>query len=187
MTASAAPESIAPPPSTFVTVLAWLGILYHGGMLFVGGLEAFMFRQFFRDPAAWKAMMTPPGGMPNAMDVFPFASRMLWGLLVGLLVWALVGLAASIGLLRRRNWARVTTIVLLALSIAWMLAMLAIQVMTAGITLPPPAEGVPDMTGMIRSMRIVMSILSVTMGAGCGWVIYKLVSEPIRAEFVQDA
>jgi hypothetical protein len=172
------------PPSTFVTVLAWLGIIYHGVMLLVGGLEAAVFWQYFSDPAALRSLMPTPEATSMPMDTLWLGSRMFAFLFAGILAWAVVGLVASVGLLKRRNWGRITTIGLLALGIAWMALMLVWQGGMGSMPMPSQVEGMPDMSGFFRTMRILMAVLSVVFGVGYGWLIAKLVSKPIRAEFL---
>jgi hypothetical protein len=175
---------VPPTPSTFVTVLAWLGIVYHGAMLVVGGLEAILFWPYFSDPAALQALMPMPQGAPMPMDVLQLGSRIFALVFAVFLVWAVGGLVASVALLQRRNWGRLATIALLALGIAWMAMMLLWQGVMGSMPIPPQVAGGPGVPEFLHSVRIALAVVSILFAAGYGWLIAKLVSKPIRAEFL---
>jgi hypothetical protein len=179
----------APPPfrSPFVTVLAWLGIIFFGFSSVIGLLQSLMFRTMFQPGGPFDAMLSdslPGPQMPHEMK-FIFAHFQPFFLTY--LACVVVGLVASIGLLHRRDWARMVFIALLAMNIAWSLvALFAGQRLMSGMGLPPAGTfpNAPDLAGMMRIMRVFMTVLSLATSVVCGWLIARLVSKPIRAEFV---
>jgi hypothetical protein len=100
-----------------------------------------------------------------------------------------LGVVTSIGLLHRRNWARILTIVFLIVNAgAALLGVAGGWIMSSiPMTSPSPelASGVQwdAMMGVMRTLLIGMGVLTTLV---CGWLIYKLLSKPIQAEFVPD-
>lgn len=183
---AAAPSS---PRSSFVTVLAWLGIIFFGLSSVVGLFQAFMFRTMFQPGGPFDAMRSdsfPGPPMPHEMQYVldhVEAFFLIYAACVAL------GLVASIGLLHRRNWARVIYIALLGANIVWsVVALLAGRHLMAAMPFPPAdtLPNAPDVAGMMRMMSIFMTALTVVTSAVCAWLIVRLVSRPIRAEFVGE-
>lgn len=177
----------APPPrSTFVTVLAWIGIVLGGLATFISLLQNLMIyllfpredmrqamqaaeqsRQFQQLPAAF-------GWQFNHFDLF----------FLGFLVAAAATLLFAIGLLKRKNWARLGFMILLGFGIAWNLGGLILQFSMY--------DAMPGITGQelppgFATMMLVMKIASIAMVTACcglfGWILYMLQSASIRAEF----
>jgi len=171
--------------STFLTVLAWLGIVFFGFAVVMGIAQAFLFRSLFRDPEVWRALADslPGGPSPEAAMAGAGMTRwMSWVFLAG----SMLGLAASIGLLHRRNWARLTVIGFLAVNLIWTLAAIVGAFLAPDISLvtPPGWPGGQALAGMMRQMLIFASVAALAVAALCGWLIARLASAPIRAECV---
>jgi hypothetical protein len=101
-----------------------------------------------------------------------------------------VTLVASVGLLRRRNWARVLFVGLLSLGLAAMVASVFLRdamipdlsaVMARDSTLEQ-ARG--DLAAASRAMRSVFAGLALGIAGLFGWLIARFVSPGVRAEFV---
>lgn len=90
-----------------------------------------------------------------------------------------LGLSCSIGLLLRRNWARRGLIGLLVLGIAWMVVGPVLQ--WIALADAPAAEGFGTMVLMIK---IVSVVIAAAIAVTFGWIIRRLSSPAIRAEFV---
>ena len=105
-----------------------------------------------------------------------FAIRHLRQLIEAFLLLWLIALVASIGLLKRRNWARLVFIGLMALGIIWNLASPILQLIVL--------RGIP---GQFELMRSIIQIISVIYAlAFCllfGWIIVRLMSAKVRSEF----
>lgn len=171
-------------PSAFVTVLGWLGIILFGSGLALAVLQILLFRTLFGHGVAWPSTAVSPWAPPS-----PEAMRQslvfLRYAVIGLCTLMAAGLVASIGLLHRKNWARLTTLGFLYLSIAWAGVSLLGLVATAGVPIPSPAAGPPSvaMDEMMKMMRIVFSVLAVVNAVVSGWLVKRLMSRPIRDEF----
>lgn len=193
MTLPLGPESSARPRSTFVTVVAWIFIILSGFATFISLLQnvmvGFMPRAMF-DSAMQDstfARVLPPAGR------FMFTHLQL--LVLCTLILTALMLAASIGLLNRRKWARLVFIGLLGFGIVYNLAGLVLeQSMMSSMTAQFPLDSAFSADSTLRStaqqfdqmmagFRIVMYVVTIGFAALFGWIIAKLLSRPIRAEF----
>ena len=181
------------PRSTFVTVLAWIFIVLSGFATFIAVLQnvmvSFMPRDFFN--AAMQdssfAHVMPPSTR------FMMAHLQLFFLVF--LVLCLLTLVTSIGLLQRRNWARLVFIGLMSLSILYNIAGLVLQQsMMSSINSQFPidsvfkADSAFQATGlqfdqMMHAMRTTILVMTIGFVALFTWIIVKLVSRPVREEF----
>jgi len=170
-----------------VTVVAWIFIVLTGFTTFISLLQnamlAFMpqdlFNQALRDSTFTHAM---PSGTR-----FMFAHLRLFVFLV--LIVGAATLISSIGLLRRRNWARLLFIALLGLGIVYSIAALFLQQsMMSSFNALLPTDSALGRTGqdfrhMMGAMRVVMFVFAIGFAGLFGWIIAKLLSPPIRKEF----
>ena len=105
------------------------------------------------------------------------------------LFWCLsaVMLVSAIGLLLRKNWARLIFIALVAFGIVWNLGGLGLQLYAMFDFPPMPAEMPADVRGGFETMRTIMSVVTAIMAIGfavlLGWIIKRLISPGVRAEF----
>lgn len=176
--------------STFVTVLAYLAIVLSGFAMVVAVLQHRM------------VTMAP---YAEAMDravrdsTFVTAAPPAWRfLLAHFRTLTLLGLAAgattfvtSIGLLRRRNWARVVFVLLLVAGIACAVGLLFLQDammpdVTAAIARNPALEQARgDVADAARALRRFLVAVAVGAVGLFGWLIARLLSPGIRTEFTQ--
>jgi hypothetical protein len=179
-----------PSKSTLVTVLAYLGIAFGGFAVVVAALQHRMVTMAPYGEAMDRALQDS-----TFVGVAPPAWRFLFA---NFRTLTLIGLAAgattvvsAVGLLRRRNWARIAFIGLLLLGIASAVALLLLQDammpdVTAAIardsTLQQAAN---DFASVARAMRLFMLGVSVGVVSLFGWLIARLLSPGIRAEFAQ--
>lgn len=174
----------ATPRSLFVTVLAWLGIAFGTMGVLVSLLQMVLFATIFPDISVLAA--------DPELARMPPIFRVLFenfGLFIALNAAAMAAvLAGSIGLLRRRNWGRVTIVVLLALAIASNFAGVALQVvaMDSMMTLPG-STAPPDLDAQMAVVRHAMVGFSLLFAVGFavlyGWLIRRLLSAAVRREF----
>lgn len=119
-----------------------------------------------------------------AMTKFMFSHFDLF--FVSMFLLSLFALIASIGLLKRKNWARIIYIVLLALGIVWNLVSLIFQKWTAQ-QFPMPPDTPEAFQSQMHTLMTVMSIVAVVVvilfSVLYGWMIWKLRSPQIIKEF----
>ena len=177
--------------STFVTVVAWVFIILSGFMTLTSAFQNVMIRSMPLDQM--NTMLrdsTVAGQMPGAARTM-FAHFGLFFL--AFFVASLVALIASVGLLRRRNWARLLFIIVMCLGIAYTLGGLFLQgtMMSsfestfAGVAGQDSTfrQSAQHLEGMFKVMRVFMIVFSLGIAAGFGWIAVKLSSAQIRAEF----
>jgi len=165
--------------SAFITVVAWIFIVLSGlGMLELGIL-LFVPLQSLMPSAQMHA-----GKVPQNPELFTAYLRgmLLMGFVLG--TWVLV---SSIGLLLRKNWARISYIIMMILGIGWssmyllMGIFVIIMVQTVGLqsnsALPPGAWAVAS------AFMAILMIFGAVFVALYGWILVKLLSDSIRTEF----
>jgi len=107
----------------------------------------------------------------------------------GFLVLTFVVLIASVGLLKRYNWARILFVWLLAFGVIWNIAGLAWPWYFFHTMPQPPQTG--PMHAQLQAMQIGMGIFSAIIGLGTAilfaWIIKRLTSSAIKSEFMKRA
>lgn len=187
-------QAMMPPRSTFVTVVAWIFIGLTGFATLISLLQNLMLQVVFV-PLMQQQHVHMSQNMPHDMPVQMgwMFDHVIWIFRLFLLLSVSV-LIASIGLLLRKEWARKLFIGLMAFGILYQIAGLFFQwwYMSAVFDhLPMPPNPKPDVAQMMQVMQgfmTVIRIFSVLMSIGMsilfGWIIKKLISAPIRLEFV---
>ena len=180
------PGEAAAPRSSFITGLAWISIVVAGFATLLSLLQYIMVSLMFPveeiRAALRESEKTQP--MPAFVGLMVENLRLFFGLFLAMSV---VTLVASIGLLKRQNWAR--------LIFTGMMALAAVA-HVAGAAMPffmfssfsPVAENAPaDMRDNAElMMKIVMGFtaaLSIFLAALFGWFVKRLLSDDIRREF----
>jgi len=168
--------------SQFVTKLAWAFIAMSVLGMLVAIAQNLMVHMLMPELESAMAQARTTPGAP------PFAGMLLGGLrdafAFGMLTTACM-LAASIGLLRRNNVARLAFITFLVLAIAWNVVGLGMQaVLFSHMPVQEFAqEGGLDMRPMFRAIFAFGVLLAVVIAGVFGWIIKRLTSPAIRAEF----
>jgi hypothetical protein len=168
--------------SSFVTVVAWIFIVLSGFGTLISVAQNIMIHTLFDTSEMERALQAPaPGVPPVAMFM---ASHMTLWFGAFLLVSALM-LAASIGLLLRRNWARLTFVALMVLAIAWNLGGLVLQfaMFSSMQDTFAQAPGAPDMKPFFIAMAFVSVLFALTFSGVFGWIAKRLLSPSVAAEF----
>ncbi len=171
--------------SEFVTVVAWIFIIFSAIGLLVMAMEGAMFSMVPFDKIMAESAVR--GGNPPPISPAFFKAVFGWVILATLLfqVWVLV---SSIGLLLRKNWARISFIVYLILVLVWegisvicgLLAMVGVHFIPA----------TPELSMVAPFMQIFMGVftlLTLAFMVLFGWILKKLLSENIRREFLKPA
>ena len=193
MAAPITPNPATLPKSTFVTVVAWIFIVLSGLTTFISLLQNVMIGFMPRDLFNSAIQDTTFAHVMPSSTRFMFTHFQLFFLLF--FVLSALMLLSSIGLLRRRNWARLVFIGLLGFGIVYNIAALVLQQsMMSSFTPPFPIDSVigadstfrettQQFTQMMAGMRVVMFIFAIGFAALFAWIIAKLMSRPIRQEF----
>ncbi|HET9048408.1 MAG TPA: hypothetical protein VFN29_05560 [Chiayiivirga sp.] len=170
--------------SSFVTVVAWIFIIFSGFGTLITILQNIMYWTLFRSPEVIDALQRP---MPGAPPLATFlASHMHWFFIFTLMA-ALAMLVCSIGLLRRLNWARLGFIGLMVLAAIWNLGGLVLQWSMFSSVQQDFAQS-PGMGEMsTEPVFMVIVVMSALMAVGFsllfGWIARRLASPAIAAEF----
>lgn len=184
---SAAPQAPAAARSTFVTAVAWVFIVLAGFGTLITILQNVMIT-FMMSSDAWKSGPEQALQDPKVPWIAAFLfSHVRWLFLMAFLVAASM-LASAVGLLHRKEWARIVFIVILAIGILWNVGGLAFMAMAFGgfpaIPAPPAGKGpMPDFDAMFKFMMAVNVVMVLAFSALFGWIIKRLVSPDIRREF----
>lgn len=176
-------------PSAFVTVVAWIYIALGGFGTFILLMQNILVNTVFPFNQMREAEM-----QAHSKTQLPPFFFWIFGhirLFLGVfLIWALIKFVSAIGLLRRRNWARVLFIGFLAFGIAWNIAAIVLQQffissMLTSMPLPPNApENFNDvMEGMLIGIRVFSAVFAIGFSVLFAWMIKKLLSPAIAAEF----
>ena len=178
-------DSAAPARSNFVTVLAWIFIVLSGFATLIGVLQNIMIQTMFNDPKFSEGLAKMPQGVPAPVSFMAGNFRLIFAVLLACFVATLI---SSIGLLKRRNWARLFFIGIMALGIIWNIGGLLLQ-FTMFSSFPPLPQAAQHEADAFQSMFITMMVFSAFIAIGfsvlLGWIVKRLISPPIAAEFIE--
>ncbi|MFC6327144.1 hypothetical protein [Alloalcanivorax gelatiniphagus] len=172
------------PRSNFVTVVAWIFIVLSGFASLVSLLQNLMLH--FAMPM--DEMRQHMSG--QAVEQMPAAAMFILGhielIFAAFLVVCLGTLASSIGLLKRKNWARIAFVALMLLGVFWNLGGLVLQQIVMS-QMPIAPDAAPDFQSnfefMMTLMRVVAALFALGMSTLFGWIAWRLWSPSIVAEF----
>jgi hypothetical protein len=178
-----------PSRSSFVTVLAWISIVFSGFAVFVGVIQniaintIFPLQEMQNQAALGQAGAHGGPAMPAPML---FMLQHIQAIVALTLLSFILAFVISVGLLKRKNWGRIGFIAMMALGIAWNLGGLILQQqMFAAMNFP--VQGDDDMGADFGKMMTFMKIFSLVLTLGLtalnGWIIKRLCSAEIRQEF----
>ena len=174
--------------STFVSVVAWVFIALSAFTVLISVMQNIMLQFAFPLDDVKAAMRSTS----QSDDLPPFVGFMLdnvvW-IFRGLLVVSAFTLTSSIGLLLRKNWARLVFIGLMVLSIVWQVLGLGFQFYVFEsfeglIEAPGIAGGIDtDFESIIGAMQVVSIVMSAVFAAAFsalfGWIALRLRSPEI--------
>ena len=159
-----------PEQSTFVTVIGAISMAF-GILGLVGGLGQMLLMPMMIDTFA---------SNPDVAGMLGFMRAMFWSMAItGLLMSAFVTWA-SWSLIQRKNWARIAFMVMSALSAVGSVLFVPLFLFAAFATDTSELQG---MGGMVQAMQTTMAVLALVNLGVSVWVLVRLASEPIRAEF----
>lgn len=169
--------------STFITVVALVFIILAGMGTFVSVMQNVVITLFFPEDV-FEEHAVPEDAPPG----FGFlTSHMRLFFFLPLIVFSTT-LVAAIGLYKRKNWARILFVGILALGIAYMVFATGLGFfMSAWMT----AEDAGPMEAPFKGMMVVMHVFMVVFCVGLcgvlGWIIKRLTSDKTRREFVSGS
>jgi len=169
--------------SSFINVFAWISIVFSGFGILIGIMQNVMMQSMMKD-ANFEQALNQNENLPPLMK-FMFENFELL-VMVSLLI-TIVLFIASIGLLKRKNWARLFFIVFLMVGIIWTVVMGVMQFsfMDSMMTASTSSQNLPsDFQNMQNTMQIVMGIMIVAIVALYTYLIKRLSSDEIKKEFV---
>lgn len=168
--------------SNFVTVLSLVFILMSAGGLLMLLLQYILF--YFMLPAeALRQVAQDPALPPLAGLMF----RHLREVLLFMLLSCIATLVTSIGLFKRREWARKLFIGLMCLGIVWQLGSIVFQAMFMSDMAGTMGDLPPAMAQQFQAMQYVATIIGGVFGLALAalqaWIILRLRREQVRSEF----
>ena len=176
-------ETVPPPRSAFVNTLAWIFIIFAGFATVTGLLQNIMIWTVFPKEQMSLAMQQAEKA-PHFPPVMQFMFSHFDLFFLCFLLVSVTALVAAIGLLKRKNWARLAFIALMSLGVVWNVAGLAVQFSLLEQMPELSGQAVPaEFAAMMRIMQVVSVVMVLAFCALFVWLIRKLLSAPIRAEF----
>ena len=164
--------------SKLVTAVAWFGIATSGCATPVALLQTLMVGTLSEQVAS--ALDSPElSQMPAPVQyLFQHLGPLSWLFLLG----SLATLVCSIGLLKRMNWGRLGVIALLVVAILQQFVLFAIQ-LSMGSAVGVAGETPQEIKAALVVLQVVGGVLTVAQVGVCAWLIWKLGTPAIRAEF----
>ena len=183
--------SVQARKTPFVTIIAWVFIALSTMILMTAIIQfiavAFLNFGVTQSGDVYSLVVTElKKGLKdsNTLELALLAFRYAWVIVTVIFIYAATLLWTSIALLRRREWARKTMIVLLVIAIFYELTDLVWQFYVMNSTMAPLMKEMPGLGGGM--MAIILGVVTIMVLAFCAlfvWVIIKLRSEKIRQEF----
>jgi hypothetical protein len=177
--------------SQFVTATAWTFIVLAGCMTLMSLLQNVMLQVMLQTTGMRQAMAElhseNHAGMPLfAVNMFTI---MPW-IFAANLILCISTLIAAIGLLQRKEWARLMFVALMAIGIVWNVGGFVLQWYVfsgmraaAGNT---PAQFVAEFKAFTIGIVVVSFLFASTFSFLFGWIIKRLSDPSIRAEFTTN-
>lgn len=171
--------------STFVTVTAWIFIIFGGFSTLISLMQNIMIHFIFPQEE-----MNAAFSQPEVADQVPILVEFMFNnfnlfIFVFFLLTAFTFIA-SIALLKRKNWARLYFIGILSIGILWNIGGVVMQhfMFSSMAEMPVEAGGPPEFQTAMTVMRIATIVLALAGCALLAWMIKKFTSENIKAEFI---
>lgn len=172
--------------STFVTVVAWIFIVLAGFATLISFLQNIMIAMMF--PAAeMEKAANQVATEPNAPWFATFMFNHFQLFFLAFLVVSASALTAAIGLLLRKNWARILFVAIMGMGILWNVAAVVMMFIFVSSFLDIPASAhqhAPPQFDVMFKVMMGFNLLMVLGFCGLfGWIIKKLMSGDIKHEF----
>ncbi len=160
--------------SNFITVLSWILIVLSGMGLLMSIMQNIVINFMFETPM--------PKSFSGETGIAGFISSNLNLFILIMAVLILISLISAIGLLKRKNWARIIYTGLFGLGIIYMVA----TIITQWTVMNNVVEHSPkdDFGNAFYLVRIFMTIFLIGLSVLFGWLILKLNTNKIKKEFI---
>jgi len=170
------------PRSSFVTVTAWIFIALSGFASLISILQNIMIQTLFRSQEFTQAMHEMPRNSPH---IAGFMFNHFPQVFLLFLVISLASLVFSIGLLLRKNWARLCFIGLMVFAILWQIGGIVLQLFMFSFMRGQFTQihNAPDMSVVFVAFAVIGVLFALGFSVLFGWIARKLLSPPIAAEF----
>ena len=163
--------------SAFVTVLAWIFIVGSGLFCVVTFMQTVMVTVFF---SGQEIQQLPE----DAPIVARLIAQYMHFFVYGMFALSVLAFVASIALLKRKNWARLTFVVLLGIGILWQVVGLALQALfLQDAVVPHQAEGFSEFEAIKNTVVWVSFIFALLVSGLFAWIIKRLLSHSVVDEF----
>ena len=171
--------------SSFVTVLAWIFIVLGGFATAISILQNIMIYAMFPVEEMHAAAA---GAKEQTPAIALFMLDHMRVIFLSFFVICTLTLVSATGLLKRKNWARLIFVTVMGAGILWNIGSLVFQLFFFS-SMPSFASDAPGgFESGFETMMVVMMVFSVLMAVGFsvlfGWIIKKLLSPAIKAEFM---
>ena len=182
-------ESTSIQRSTLVTVVAWFLIVLGGFGTLMGILQ-----NVFIHLALPADTFQIPLEAEQTKQIPEFAKFMITNISVVFAIFVIIPLlmfSSGIGLLKRKNWARLTVITIMWLGVVWNLVSLAAQFIffsQVPMSIPENVSAqlqsqIDSMESMRQTMAIVSAVFALAISVLFAWIALRLSSPNIKAEF----
>ena len=165
--------------SSFVNVIAWFGIATGACATPIAVIQALMLGTLAPQLQAAlesQELAQLPAPVRLVLANFELVFQVF-------LAGAVATLVFSIGLLKRKNWGRLGVIALLGVAVVQQFVLFWIQ-MSMGSTVGSPGDAaMPELHAAMLLMQVVGGVLTVVQVGVCLWLIWKLQTPEVRAEF----
>lgn len=168
------------PQSSFVTALAWTSIIVSAFGAFSSFVQMLLARFLFTDEFV-KQLTTVAADDPLVQAMAAWIPRLPMLSFLGFAAMA-ISLVASIGLLKRIEWARKLFIVLLVFGIASNIGVIFLQERMMALV-ASGGDGNAMVDEFVRTTRILTGVLMVVLSVLLGWLAKQLMAPAIVAEF----
>jgi len=170
--------------SKFVNVFAWIFIVFAGWGVFIGFIQLVAYGVVFPAEQVKELMNDPEvaGSMPEYLQYLITHMHIL-ALIVFLMT---VGVfVSSVGLLKRKNWARRIFIGFMILGIITMFVSAGFQlwIMPSAQDLAPENQ-IQNYEAILWVMRLLALAILFIFTLLYGWIIKKLISPEVKREFL---
>ena len=179
-------NSISSPTgkSKFVTYLAWMFIITAGLGTFMAIIQSIVVSLFFPSNEI-SQILNSSEAAEYIPAILPFIVSHIRLFLLVYLLAAGITFIASIGLLMRKNWARIFFVSIMSLGVIGNLAeMFFYGAMMSKMPVFPAELGMPNYQVIFPVLRIFATIIAIGLIILYAWIIKKLVSKNIKQEFV---
>ncbi len=182
---STSATSTAPARSRFITVLAWSFIVLGGLSSLVSLLQLYLVYAFtpLQELKVSFASSAEFQSLPLAISFVVMHIELLFSLLLLLSVFSLV---TGIGLLQRKNWARLCFIALMLIAIAWNCINLALSY-TVMSQLSASSAGLSNLATSVEAIQNIVMLAGVVFNlafsASFAWLAWRVCRPAIKAEF----